>query len=95
MDRNNFGKIYINKTNLSKPICVDDEKVQSLGYTDHYINGVTYRVWSAFEGTEDVRKSLENLMLRRLESGQKVDYVADEFEQLTIQKDEMLMQAIH
>ena len=95
MDRNNFGKIYIKKTNLSKPICVDDEKVQRFGYTDHYINGVTYRVWSAFEGTEDVRKSLENLMLRRLELGQKVDYVADEFEQLTIQKDEMLMQAIH
>ena len=39
---------------LDKPLCQDNTEVQSAEYTDHYINGVTYRVWSAFEGKTNV-----------------------------------------
>ena len=48
---------------LDKPLCQDNTEVQSAEYTDHYINGVTYRVWSAFEGKTNVADSLSRLML--------------------------------
>ena len=47
---------------LDKPLCQDNTEVQSAEYTDHYINGVTYRVWSAFEGKTNVADSLSRLM---------------------------------
>lgn len=50
-------------------------------YTDHYINGVTYRVWSAFEGKTNAADSLSGLMLRKLESGEQVGEVVDEFKE--------------
>lgn len=85
MDTKNIGTIYQKKHKLSKPLCQENPDVQCAEYTDHYINGVTYRVWSAFEGRTDAAESFENLMLRRLESGEKVGEVVDEFEEF-IQK---------
>ena len=42
--------------------------------------GVTYRVWSAFEGKTNVADSLSRLMFRKLESGEQVGEVVDEFQ---------------
>ena len=55
-------------------------------YHDHYLNGVTYRVWSVFEGQTSAAKSLSNLMLRRLEMGDEVGTVTDEFEKMIQRK---------
>lgn len=55
-------------------------------YHDHYLNGVTYRVWSVFEGQTSAAKSLSNLMLRRLEMGDEVGTVTDEFEEMIQRK---------
>lgn len=65
---------------LDKPLCQDNTEVQSAEYTDHYINGVTYRVWSAFEDKTNVADSLSRLMFRKLESGEQVGEVVDEFQ---------------
>lgn len=86
MDTKNIGTICPKKYKLSKPQCQDNPDVQHTEYTDYYIDGVTYRVWSAFEGRTDVAESLGNLMLRRLESGEKVEEVVDEFEEFIRQK---------
>ena len=55
-------------------------------YHDHYLNGVTYRVWSVFEGQTSAAKSLSDLMLRRLEMGDEVGTVTDEFEEMIQRK---------
>ena len=55
-------------------------------YHDHYLNGVTYRVWSVFEGQNSAAKSLSNLMLRRLETGDEIGVVTDEFEEMIQRK---------
>ena len=55
-------------------------------YHDHYLNGVTYRVWSVFEGQTSAAKSLSNLMLRRLETGDEIGVVTDEFEEMIQRK---------
>ena len=55
-------------------------------YHDHYLNGVTYRVWSVFEEQTDAAKSLSNLMLRRLETGDEIGSVSDEFEEMIQRK---------
>lgn len=86
MNTKNIGTIYLKKYKLSKALCQDNSDIQRTEYTDHYINGVTYRVWSAFEGRTDAAESLENLMLRKLESGEKVDEVVDEFEEFIKRK---------
>lgn len=44
MQKKNIGKVYKREYNLDKALCESDPKVQSAEYTDHYINGVTYRV---------------------------------------------------
>lgn len=77
-----------NKYKLSKALCQDNSNVCC---TDHYIDGVTYRVWSAFEGSTDAAESLENLMLRRLESGEKIEKVVDELEEFIKQKNNELL----
>lgn len=81
-------KLYLEN---QKVICEQSEKAcraiqkqtaeQSAEYTDHYINGVTYRVWSAFEGKTNAADSLSGLMLRKLESGEQVGEVVDEFKE--------------
>lgn len=70
---------------LVKPLCMDNPEIQAAEYHDHYIDGVTYRVWSAFEGKTKAEKSLGELMLRRLESGEDIEEVVDEYE-LEIQR---------
>ena len=55
-------------------------------YHDYYLNGVTYRVWSVFEGQTSAAKSLSDLMLRRLEMGDEVGTVTDEFEEMIQRK---------
>jgi len=55
-------------------------------YHDHYLNGITYRVWSVFEEQTDAVKSLSNLMLRRLETGDEIGVVTDEFEEMIQRK---------
>ncbi len=91
MNTKNIGAIYPKKYNLSKALCQDDSDVCCSEYTDHYIDGVTYRVWSAFEGSTDAAESLENLMLRRLESGEKIEKVVDELEEFIRQKNNELI----
>lgn len=59
--------------NLAKPLCKDNPEVQASEYTDHYRGGVTYRVWSAFEGKTNAADSLGGLMLRRLESASRLE----------------------
>lgn len=81
MQKKNIGKVYKREYNLDKALCKNDPKVQSVEYTDHYINGVTYRVWSAFEGKTNAADSLSGLMLRKLESGEQVGEVVDEFKE--------------
>lgn len=91
MNTKNIGAIYPKKYNLSKALCQDNFDVQHTEYTDHYIDGVTYRVWSAFEGSTGAAESLENLMLRRLESGEKIEKVVDELEEFIRQKNNELL----
>ncbi len=72
---------------LEKPLCHKDTDVAVSGYQDNLIDGVTYRVWSAFEGQTDAEQSLENLMLRKLESGEAVGEVCDDYEEMLERKD--------
>lgn len=84
-------KVYKKETVLEKPLCQIQQDVQSVRYQDYCMNGVTYRVWSAFEGRTDAAESLANLMLRRLESGEEVGEVADEFEEMVRRKEHAVM----
>lgn len=67
--------------NLSKPLCQNNPEVQATEYTDHYMGGVTYRVWSAFEGKTNADDCISRLMLRKLESGKQVEEVVDEYKE--------------
>ena len=71
---------------LELPLCQKDAAVAVGGYQDNFINGVTYRVWSVFEGQNSAAKSLSNLMLRRLETGDEIGVVTDEFEEMIQRK---------
>ena len=55
--------------NLEKTHCSEDPEVQSVLHHDCTVDGVTYRVWSAFLGRKKAEDSLEALMLRQLERG--------------------------
>ena len=68
---------------LEPSLCQNQGDVQ---YRDHFIDGVTYRVWSVFEGQTGAAKSLSNLMLRRLEMGEEIGSVSDEFEEMIQRK---------
>ena len=68
------------------PLCQKDAAVAVGDYQDNFINGVTYRVWSAFEGQTDAEQSLENLMLRKLESGEDVGEVHDDYKEMIDRK---------
>ena len=63
-----------------------EQNVRFIAADDHYLNGVTYRVWSVFEGQTSAAKSLSDLMLRRLETGDEVGTVTDEFEEMIQRK---------
>ena len=51
---------------LEKAHCEEDTEVQSREHHDHTIDGVTYRVWSAFLGKTNAETSIAELMLRDL-----------------------------
>ena len=52
---------------LEKPHCSENPEVQSVLHHDCTVDGVTYRVWSAFLGRKRAEESLGELMLRQLE----------------------------
>ena len=54
--------------NLEKSHCSVNSEVQSITHHDCTIDGITYRVWSAFLGRKNAEDSLRDLMLRKLES---------------------------
>lgn len=58
--------------NLEKTHCSEDPEVQSVLHHDCTVDGVTYRVWSAFLGRKKAEDSLGALMLRQLERGMKL-----------------------
>ena len=76
-------KIRKRESTLEPSLCQNQGDAQ---YHDHYLNGVTYRVWSVFEGQNSAAKSLSNLMLRRLETGDEIGVVTDEFEEMIQRK---------
>ena len=80
MERNTIRK---REYTLEPSLCQNQGDVQ---YRDHFIDGVTYRVWSVFEGQTSAAKSLSNLMLRRLETGDEIETVTDEFEEMIQRK---------
>ena len=55
--------------NLEKTHCSENPEVQSVLHHDCTVDGVTYRVWSAFLGRKKAEDSLGALMLRQLERG--------------------------
>ncbi len=76
-------KIRKREYTLEPSLCQNQGDVQ---YHDHFIDGVTYRVWAVFEGQTGAAKSLSNLMLRKLETGDEVGTVTDEFEEMIQRK---------
>ena len=80
------GEIRKREYILEPAQCQNQTDLQGFEYHDHYLNGVTYRVWSVFEGQNNAAKSLSNLMLRRLETGDEVGTVTDEFEEMIQRK---------
>ena len=80
------GEIWKREYKLERAQCQNQTDLQGFEYHDHYLNGVTYRVWSVFEGQTNAAKSLSDLMLRKLESGQEVSEVEDGFEEMIRRK---------
>lgn len=71
----NFKKVK----GLVKPMCEDMPEVKKIKFTDREIDGVNYRVWSAFTDETNAADSLENLMLNRLESDEDEEQEEQEF----------------
>lgn len=71
----NFKKVK----GLVKPMCEDMPEVKKIKFTDREIDGVNYRVWSAFTDEINAADSLENLMLNRLESDEDEEQEEQEF----------------
>ena len=71
----NFKKVK----GLVKPMCEDMLEVKKIKFTDREIDGVNYRVWSAFTDEINAADSLENLMLGRLESDEDEEQEEQEF----------------
>ena len=53
---------------LDEPLCQYSPDVEKIKCNEIEKDGVIYRVWSTYENKTDVVKSLENLMLNRLET---------------------------
>lgn len=71
----NFKKV----NGLDRPICEKMPEVKKIKFTDREIDGVNYRVWSAFTDEINAADSLENLMLGRLESDEDEEQEEQEF----------------
>ena len=67
---------------LDRPMCESMPEVKKIKFTDREIDGVNYRVWSAFTDEINAADSLENLMLNRLESDESEEQ--DEQEEPTL-----------
>ena len=80
------GEIRKKEYQLEPAQCQNRTDLQGFECHDHYLNGVTYRVWSVFEGRTNAAKSLSTLMLRKLESGEEVGEVEDGFEEMIRRK---------
>lgn len=65
-----FKYRYKNAKGLKTPLCENMPDVVKIKCTDREIDGVTYRVWSAFKDEVNAVDSLENLMLNRLEKSE-------------------------
>lgn len=64
---------------LVRPMCEDMPEVKKIKFTDREIDGVNYRVWSAFMDEINTADSLEKLMLNRLESDEDEEQEEQEF----------------
>ena len=70
---------------LIEPMCQDNPDAEKIKCTDVEIDGVIYRVWSSFENKIDAAKSLENLMLNRLESEEESGAEQEESDEIEVQ----------
>lgn len=66
---------------LDRPICENMPNVVKIKCMDREIDGVTYRIWSAFQNEVSAVDKLENLMLNKLESNENEE---QEKEMLTL-----------
>ena len=58
---------------LVDPLCQDTPDVEKIKCNEIEKDGVIYRMWPTYENKTDVVKSLENLMLNRLETEEEND----------------------
>ena len=70
---------------LNDPMCQDNPDAEKIKCNDVEIDGVIYRVWSSFENKIDAAKSLENLMLNRLESEEESGAEQEESDEIEVQ----------
>lgn len=67
---------------LDEPLCQYSPDVEKIKCNEIEKDGVIYRVWSTYENKTDVVKSLENLMLNRLETEEENDPEPEKSEDL-------------
>ena len=67
---------------LDEPLCQYSPDVEKIKCNEIEKDGVIYRVWSTYENKTDVVKSLENLMLNRLETEEENDPEPEKSEEI-------------
>ena len=67
---------------LVDPLCQGAPDVEKIKCNEIEKDGVIYRVWSTYENKTDVVKSLENLMLNRLETEEENDPEPEKTEEI-------------
>ena len=67
---------------LDDPLCQYSPDVEKIKCNEIEKDGVIYRVWSTYENKTDVVKSLENLMLNRLETEEENDPEPEKTEEI-------------
>ena len=67
---------------LDEPLCQYSPDVEKIKCNEIEKDGVIYRVWSTYENKTDVVKSLENLMLNRLETEEENDPEPEKTEEI-------------
>ena len=75
---------------LDEPLCQYSPDVEKIKCNEIEKDGVIYRVWSTYENKTDVVKSLENLMLNRLETEEENDPETEKTEEIEEQDSPML-----
>ena len=66
---------------LDDPLCQYSPDVEKIKCNEIEKDGVIYRVWSTYENKTDVVKSLQNLMLNKLESEEESSTESEEPEE--------------